>query len=273
MRSSGANRTGVRRRERHGRRLAAAVASLLLAACGGEAEVADAPNNTTGDSAKVSAAASGPGADGDGAGASGAAAAATTDGATPRVLVVGTSLTAGLGLDPSDAYPAVLQRKADSAGYAVRIVNAGLSGETSAGLARRMDWVLREPAAAVVIETGANDGLRGLDTDSLRANLRRIVETVRARQPDARILLVQMEAPPNFGPAYTASFRRAFADVARETGATLTPFLLEGVAGVRSLNQGDGIHPNEEGARQAAASLWPALAPVLDSLDRARSSS
>ena len=268
MRSDGADPTGGRTSGRRGRRLAAVAASLLLASCVGEAEVADAPNNTTGDSAKVSAAGSGAGADG--GGANGPAAAA--DAAAPRVLVVGTSLTAGLGLDPSDAYPAVLQQKADSAGYAVRIVNAGLSGETSAGLARRMDWVPREPAAAVVIETGANDGLRGLDADSLRANLRRIVETVRARQPDARIVLVQMEAPPNFGPEYTASFRRAFADVARETGATLTPFLLEGVAGVRSLNQGDGIHPNEEGARRAAASIWPALAPVLDSLDRARPS-
>jgi len=252
--------------DRRGGRLAAVAASLLLAACGGGAG-GDVPNNTTAGSAKVSAAPAGPGAKG-GAGNGGTAATAAA-GVPARVVVVGTSLTAGLGLDPSDAYPAVLQRKADSAGYAVRIVNAGLSGETSAGLARRMDWVLREPAAAVVIETGANDGLRGLDTDSLRANLRRIVETVRARQPDARIVLVQMEAPPNFGPSYTASFRGAFADVARETGATLTPFLLEGVAGVRSLNQGDGIHPNEEGARRAAAAIWPALAPVLDSLDRA----
>ena len=270
MRSGDAERTGGRTSGRRGWWLVAAAAVLGLTACGGEAEVADDPNNTTGDSAKVSAAPSGPGAAGGGAGS--AATGARAGEAAPRVLVVGTSLTAGLGLDPSDAYPAVLQRMADSAGYAVRIVNAGLSGETSAGLARRMDWVLREPAAAVVIETGANDGLRGLDTDSLQANLRRIVETVRARQPDARIVLVQMEAPPNFGPAYTASFRRAFTDVARETGATLTPFLLEGVAGVRSLNQGDGIHPNEEGAQRAAASIWPALAPVLDSLDRAGSS-
>src|SRR5690606_26349385 len=115
----------------------------------------------------------------------------------PTVLIAGTSLTAGLGIAPEDAYPAVLQRMADSAGLAARVVNAGLSGETSAGLLRRIDWLLREPADVVVIETGANDGLRGLDPDSTRENLRRIVARVRAALPGARVLLVQMEAPPN----------------------------------------------------------------------------
>lgn len=183
------------------------------------------------------------------------------------VLFVGTSLTAGLGLDPSAAYPALVQRKVDSAGYAARVVNAGLSGETSAGLVRRIDWLLEEPTAVVVVETGANDGLRGLDVDSLGANLRGIIGTVRARRPDARILLVQMEAPPNFGAQYTAAFRETFGRVAADSGVTLVPFLLDGVAGVRALNQDDGIHPNERGAEVVAATVWRALQPVLASLD------
>jgi acyl-CoA thioesterase-1 len=180
------------------------------------------------------------------------------------VLVAGTSLTAGLGLDPAQAYPALLQRKADSAGYRVRVVNAGLSGETSAGLLRRIDWLLqREPAAVVVIETGANDGLRALDPDSTRANLEGIVAKVRAVRPDARVLLVQMEAPPNLGADYTSRFRAAYPAVARKTGATLVPFLLEGVAGVDSLNQSDRIHPNAAGAERVAATVWGPLARVL----------
>jgi len=179
------------------------------------------------------------------------------------VLFLGTSLTAGLGLDPDDAYPALLQRKADSAGLAVRVENAGLSGETSAGALRRVDWLLRGPVDVFVLETGANDGLRGLDVDSTRANIERIVAKVRAARPSARVLLVQMEAPPNLGTKYTGQFRAMFPEVARETGATLVPFLLEGVAGVSSLNQADGIHPNEEGSRRVAANVWRALGPAL----------
>ncbi|HEX5581333.1 MAG TPA: arylesterase [Gemmatimonadaceae bacterium] len=186
------------------------------------------------------------------------------------VLIAGTSLTAGLGLDPHDAYPAVIQRKADSAGVPVRVVNAGLSGETSAGLLRRIGWLLRDPADVVVIETGANDGLRGMDPDSTRENLRRIVGAVHEARPAAPVLLVQMEAPPNLGEAYTSRFRAMYPEVARESGARLVPFLLEGVAGVSSLNQADGIHPNEAGARRVATTVWEALRPVLDSLDRPR---
>jgi acyl-CoA thioesterase I len=254
-------RAGARRTAAAGLALAA-----LLAGCDGSAgETPDgAPNNTTGAAAMVSPAESLAVPAKEDAGGGGPAAAA----GAPRVLVAGTSLTAGLGLDPSDAYPALLQRKADSAGYGVRVVNAGLSGETSAGLARRIDWLLQEPAAVVVIETGANDGLRGMNVDSLGANLRRILGTVRARLPEATVLVVQMEAPPNFGPAYTRAFRETFATVAREHEATLVPFLLEGVAGVRELNQDDAIHPNEEGARRVAATVWRVLGPVLASLDR-----
>lgn len=190
----------------------------------------------------------------------------------PTVLFVGTSLTAGLGLDPEQAYPAVLQRMADSAGYRIHVVNAGLSGETSAGALRRLDWLLREPAAMVVLETGANDGLRGLDVDSTRANLEAIVQLVKRTLPEARIFLVQMEAPPNLGADYTRRFHDNYAQVARDQGVTLLPFLLDGVAGVRALNQGDGIHPTEQGARRVAQNLWPSLAPALSRLAKGEGS-
>lgn len=189
---------------------------------------------------------------------------AVTEATLPvRVLLIGTSLTAGLGLDPDSSYPAVLQRLADSASMHVEIVNGGLSGETSAGALRRVDWLLRERAEVVVIETGANDGLRGLATDSTRANLTAMIEKIREHDPEVRILLAQMEAPPNLGPRYTRDFHDNFMNVARDQGVTLIPFFLDGVAGVRELNQGDGIHPNEEGARRAARNLWRTLAPVL----------
>lgn len=193
-------------------------------------------------------------------------------GAPPVVLMAGTSLTAGLGLDPGDAYPAVVQRLADSAGLAVHVVNGGLSGETSAGLVRRMGWLLREPPSVVVIETGANDGLRGVDPDSTAANLRRVVAEVRERAPGARLLLVQMEAPPNMGEDYTRRFRAIYPAVARESGAVLVPFLLEGVAGEVGLNQADGVHPNEAGARLVALTVWRSLEPVLAEVDGAAGS-
>lgn len=177
---------------------------------------------------------------------------------------MGTSLTAGYGLDdPNDYYPSVVQRMADSAGYRIAIQNAGLSGETSAGALRRIEWLLRTPYDLVIIETGGNDGLRGLDIDSTRANLRGIVRGIRARLPQARIALVQMEAPPNLGEAYTRRFRENYVEVAREEGVVLLPFLLDGVAGVATLNQRDGIHPNVEGARRVAATMWRALEPML----------
>jgi acyl-CoA thioesterase I len=185
--------------------------------------------------------------------------------ATPgvRVLVVGTSLTAGLGIDPDSAYPAVLQQLADSSGLRTTIVNAGLSGETSAGALRRVEWLLQEKAEVVVIETGANDGLRGVNPDSTRANLVAIIARVRTSNPETRILLAQMEAPPNLGQKYTRAFHDVFLTVAAEEGVTLVPFFLDGVAGVPELNQPDGIHPTEEGARRAARNMWKTLAPVL----------
>lgn len=180
-----------------------------------------------------------------------------------RVLILGTSLTAGLGLDPDSAYPAVLQRLADSSAYRVAIVPAGLSGETSAGALRRVEWLMRDRADVVVIETGANDGLRGLRVDSTKANLVALIRKIRSASPHARVLLAQMEAPTNLGAQYTRSFHETFLNVAREEAVTLIPFFLEGIAGHEDLNQGDGIHPNEEGARRAARNMWKTLAPVL----------
>ncbi len=145
------------------------------------------------------------------------------------------------------------------------MVNAGVSGETSAGALRRIDWVLREPADVVVLETGANDGLRALRVDSTRANLEAIVGRIKGAYPAARIVVVQMEAPPNLGRAYTSAFHAMYADVARATGATLTPFLLNEVAGVGRLNQADGVHPNDAGARIVTETVWKAIEPVLRS--------
>ncbi len=196
----------------------------------------------------------------------GRAGAGGTAAAIPRVVLLGTSLTAGLGLPPEQAYPSVLQEKADSAGLSVRIVNAGLSGETSAGALRRAGWVLDQPAAMVVLEVGANDGLRGVDPDSTYANLVKLVQTVKTQRPEAKVALVQMEAPTNLGQAYTRRFHDAYVRAAKETGVPLWPFLLEGVAGVAKLNQGDGIHPNAVGAQLVAATMWKAMAPAVAEL-------
>jgi acyl-CoA thioesterase-1 len=179
-------------------------------------------------------------------------------------LFIGTSLTAGLGLDPDSAYPALVARKADSAATPITAVNAGVSGETSAGALRRVDWVLGEPADVIVVETGANDGLRGTPVATVRANIQQIVDRIKAARPDAAILLVQMEALPNFGEQYTSEFRSMFPELARRNGLVLLPFLLDGVAGHRELNQPDGIHPNMAGERIVADNVWRALRPVLE---------
>ena len=181
-------------------------------------------------------------------------------------MLLGTSLTAGLGLDPDNAYPALLQRKADSAGFRITIINAGLSGETSAGALRRAAWVLDQPAAAVVLEVGANDGLRGVDPDSTYANIVALLAIVKKQQPEAKALLVQMEAPTNLGRDYTTRFHALYARAAKEAGIPLLPFLLQGVAGDARLNQADGIHPNIVGSKIVAATMWQALLPLFTSL-------
>jgi acyl-CoA thioesterase-1 len=180
------------------------------------------------------------------------------------ILFLGTSLTAGYGLGPELAFPALLQAKIDSAGLPFRVINAGLSGETSAGGLRRLDWQLQQPIEVLVLELGANDGLRGLDAAAMRANLDSILTRTRRTYPGAALVVAGMEAPPNLGPRYTAAFREAYVAVARKHDATLVPFLLEGVARVPSLNLSDGIHPNAEGHRRVANALWRTLRPVLE---------
>jgi acyl-CoA thioesterase-1 len=179
------------------------------------------------------------------------------------VLFLGTSLTAGYGVDPQEAYPALIQEKIDAAGLRYRVVNAGVSGETSAGARRRLDWVLRRPPAVLVVETGANDGLRGQDPDATRANIQAIFDTARRLHPPPRLVLVAMEALPNYGDAYRRRFRAIYPQLARANGAVLVPFLLQGVAGDPSLNQADGIHPTAAGHRRVAENVWKVLQPVL----------
>lgn len=182
----------------------------------------------------------------------------------PAVLILGTSLTAGLGVDPTQAWPAALQRKLDSAGVRLRVVNAGVSGETSAGALRRIDWLLeREHPAVFILETGGNDGLRGLDPDTLRANILEIFARARALVPQPTLVLMAMEAPPNLGEQYTRAFRAVYPVAASEAGATLVPFFLDGVAGIDSLNQPDGIHPTPRGHALAAANAWRELEGVF----------
>ena len=179
------------------------------------------------------------------------------------MLFLGTSLTAGLGLDPDSAYPQRVQRKIDARSLPYQVVNAGVSGETSAGLLRRLDWVLQRPADVIVVETGANDGLRGLPVASTRQTIGEILERIHRERPNAIVALIQMEAPPNLGRQYTSAFHQMFAELAREHHVVLLPFLLDGVAGYPALNQADGVHPNDEGERIVTENVWRALQPLL----------
>ena len=182
----------------------------------------------------------------------------------PVVMFLGTSLTAGLGVDLSQAYPALIQRRIDGAGLDFMVQNAGVSGETSAGARRRIDWLMaQQPPAVLVIETGANDGLRGLDPAAMRGNLEAIVDRAQQQVPPPRIVIVGMEAPPNMGRSYTSRFREVFRSVAEERGAAYVPFLLDQVAGIDSLNQADGIHPTPAGQRIMAETVWRVLEPLL----------
>lgn len=178
------------------------------------------------------------------------------------VVALGDSLTSGLGVAPDEAYPALLEARLRREGYPYRVVNAGVSGDTSAGGLRRVDWVLRTRPDVVIVALGANDGLRGLSVDALRDNLEAIVTRVQAA--GARVLLAGMRVPPNYGEAYARTFAAVFPAVARRTGVPLAPFLLEGVAGETRLNQPDGIHPTPAGQRVIAERLWPHLRPLLE---------
>ena len=179
------------------------------------------------------------------------------------MLFLGTSLTAGLGLEPDSAFPQQVQRKIDAGALPYQTVNGGVSGETSAGLLRRLDWVLQAPAAVIVVETGANDGLRGQSVAATKQTIGEVLSRIGKERPEARVVLVQMEAPTNLGAEYTRAFHAMFPALAKEYGATLMPFLLDGVAGQATLNQGDGIHPNLEGERIVTATVWKALEPIL----------
>jgi acyl-CoA thioesterase-1 len=179
------------------------------------------------------------------------------------LLFVGTSLTAALGLDPSEGYPARIQEKLDATGLAYRVVNAGVSGETSAGARRRMDWLFRQPVAVLVLETGANDGLRGQDPEATRANIQAIFDRARQQEPPPRLVLVAMEALPNYGEDYRESFRAIYPELADANDALLIPFFLDGVAGNPELNQPDGIHPTAEGHAVVAENVWGTLEPLL----------
>ena len=177
------------------------------------------------------------------------------------VAALGDSLTAGLGVAADEAFPARLEARLRAEGYAYRVINAGVSGDTTAGAVRRVDWVLRSSPEVVIVALGANDGLRAQSAQAMRANLEEIVSKLQAA--GARVLLAGMRLPPNYGGEYTKEFEAVFAAVARRTKVTLVPFLLDGVAGVPRLNQADGIHPTAAGQQVIADRLWPYLRPLL----------
>jgi acyl-CoA thioesterase-1 len=190
-------------------------------------------------------------------------AAAPAAGTNRTIVFLGTSLTAGYGIDPESSYPARVQHIIDSLKLPYTVMNAGESGETSANAVRRLDWVMRSNPAVMVVETGANDGLRGQDIDSLRSNIQAIIDRIREKSPETKIVIAGMEALPNLGAEYTRRFRAVYPEVAKANNLPLIPFLLVGVGGVDSLNQQDGIHPNERGAEIVARTVWTVLGPIL----------
>lgn len=188
---------------------------------------------------------------------------AATEAAPKTILFFGNSLTAGYGLEPSQAFPALIQQKIDSAGWNYTVINSGLSGETTAGGKNRISWVLRQKVDVFILELGGNDGLRGVELESTRNNLQAIIDTVRAKNPDVQIVLAGMQIPPNMGPDYTSKFRTIYPQLAEKNKLVLIPFLLEGVGGIASLNLPDGIHPTAEGHQIVAENIWKILVPIL----------
>jgi acyl-CoA thioesterase-1 len=182
----------------------------------------------------------------------------------PRIVAFGDSLTAGLGLLEQQSFPSLLQRKIDAAGYNFEVVNAGLSGDTSAGGVRRLDWALEGDVRVLIVSFGGNDGLRGLPIAQMKENLSTIID--RSRERNIVVILAGMEAPPNFGQEYATGFRQAFRDVALKKRVLFIPFLLKDVAGNSDLNQPDGIHPNQQGTEIVADTVWAVLAPLLDQM-------
>ena len=187
-----------------------------------------------------------------------------------NVLIFGDSITAGYGLDEEQAFPALLQDKLDQLGWDFNVINGGLSGDTSAGGLRRINWMLREPIDVLVLELGGNDGLRGTSPQVTKQNLQAIIDEVRSQNDDVRIILAGMQIPPNLGQEYTTQFRDVFPSLAEENDADLIPFLLENVGGIPELNLPDGIHPTAEGHQIVAENVWKVLKPVLSSLREAQ---
>jgi acyl-CoA thioesterase I len=182
---------------------------------------------------------------------------------SPRIVFFGDSLSAGWGIDPEQAFPSLVQEKIESAGLPHRVINAGVSGDTTASGLRRVDWTLRQPVDVFVLELGGNDGLRGFPPEETRRNLQAIIDRVRVRAPKAKIVIAGMEAPPNMGREFASEFRAIFPDLAEANQAVLIPFLLEGVGGVRELNLPDGIHPTPRGHQIIASLVWETLKPLL----------
>lgn len=190
------------------------------------------------------------------------AATATTQ--NKAIVFFGNSLAAGYGLDnTADAFPNRIGARIDSLGLPYRVVNAGLSGETTAGGRSRVGWILRQPADIFVLELGGNDGLRGIDLNSSRENLQAIIDTVRLKNPATQIVIAGMQIPPNLGRAYTTEFREMFRELATKNKAVLIPFLLENVGGIPNLNQPDGIHPNVKGHRIVTENVWKIIGPMV----------
>jgi len=180
-----------------------------------------------------------------------------------NILFFGTSLTAGYGLDPTEAYPALIQNRIDSLQLPYKVINGGLSGETSAGGKGRIDWLLKQRVDIFVLELGANDGLRGLPVSQTVKNLQAIIDRVKAKYPDAKMVLAGMQVPPNMGAKYAADFKNMFPDLAKKNQMALIPFLLDRVGGVPKLNQDDGIHPTAEGDKILAENVWVVLKDLL----------
>ena len=182
---------------------------------------------------------------------------------TQRIVVLGDSITAGYGLGPEDAYPALLQAKIDAAGLDYTVTNAGVSGDTTAGGLRRVAWSMSKGADIMIIALGGNDGLRGISPEDTKKNLLGIAEKARSKNPDIQLFIAGMQMASNMGKDFTTRFKAVFPEAAQESQATLIPFLLEGVGGVENLNQPDGIHPTEEGQKKVAENVWEVLQPTI----------
>ena len=179
------------------------------------------------------------------------------------ILFFGNSLTAGYGLSPDEAFPALIQQKIDSLGLLYNVINAGVSGETSSGGNSRIDWILRQKVDVFVLELGANDGLRGIPITQTKQSLQAIIDKVKLKYPDVIIILAGMQIPPNMGKTYTTSFKAMFPELAKTNNATLIPFILDGVGGEARLNQQDGIHPTAEGHRIVSENIWRILKGLI----------